>query len=105
MRDVDAELLLAGAGRGRHGRRVVAQAPAAVARLEGQKRQFNVTELCVCVCERTRIDLADVDGRHLRGTDGRVTRRVGERLARPDGELLLLLVGHDLLGHCDTQVM
>lgn len=37
LRDVDAELLLAGAGRGRHRGRVVAQAPAAITRLEGQK--------------------------------------------------------------------
>lgn len=51
----------------------------------------------VCVCVTS--DLADVDGRHLCGADRRVTRRVGERLARPDGELLLLPGGHDLLGN------
>lgn len=38
LRHVDAELLLAGAGRGRHRRRVVAQTAAAVTCLEGQKR-------------------------------------------------------------------
>lgn len=37
LRDVDAELLLAGAGCGRHRRRVVAQTAAAVTRLEGQE--------------------------------------------------------------------
>ena len=61
--------------------------------------------VCVCLCECVCIDLADVDGRHLRGADGRVAGRVGERLAWPDGQLLLFLVSHDLLGHCNTQVM
>lgn len=37
LRYVDAQLLLAGAGRGGHRGRIVAQAPAAVTRLEGQK--------------------------------------------------------------------
>lgn len=47
-------------------------------------------------------DLANVDGRYLCGADWRVTRWVGEWLARPDGQLLLLLGGHNLLGNCNT---
>lgn len=39
LRHVDAELLLAGAGRRRHRRRVVAQTAAAVTRLEGKTRR------------------------------------------------------------------
>ena len=42
LRDIDAELLLAGAGCGGHRRRVVAQAAAAaVTGLGGQKQQIN----------------------------------------------------------------
>lgn len=39
LRYVDAELLLAGARRGRHRRRVVAQTAAAITRLQGQNRK------------------------------------------------------------------
>lgn len=42
--------------------------------------------------------LADVHGGHLCGADGRVAGRVGERLAGPDGQLLLLPCGNNLLG-------
>lgn len=37
LRDVDAQLLLAGARRGRHRRGVVAQTATAITRLEGQR--------------------------------------------------------------------
>lgn len=44
-------------------------------------------------------DLGHVHCRHLCSADRWVTRGVGKRLAWPDGQLMLLLGGHDLLGN------
>lgn len=43
--------------------------------------------------------LADMHSRNLGRTHGGVAWRVGQRLAGSNGELLLLLGGHNLLGH------
>lgn len=43
--------------------------------------------------------LADMYGRNLGRTHGGVARRVGQRFAGSDGELLFLLGGNDLLGN------
>lgn len=48
--------------------------------------------------------LVEVYGGDGRGGDRRVTRRVWQRFARPDGQLLLLPQRHHLLSDCGTHM-
>lgn len=64
-RDVDTQLLLAGAGRGRHRRRVVTQTAAAVTRLRGEKgREKRELQMSVTIRAVWRVNAPLLGSQH-----------------------------------------